>query len=324
MLKIKKTAFCTYFDRNYLPKGLAMIFSFLKFNPEGIIYVLCFDRFTLDFIKKIGNKNIRSINLKEFEDEKLIEIKRTRTTVEYYWTCTPSLPLYILQKHRQYSAVVYLDADLCFYDSLETVFSELGDKSIYTVEHRYPPGQEGREKISGKFNVAFQIFRNNDEGLRCLKRWRNQCLDWCYWKEEDGKMGDQMYLNEWPELYQNLVISKNIGVDTAPWNVSQYVVSKKKGRVYIDNKPLVCYHFHQLQMYDKDNFTYASGYRFKKHVVDYIYRPYVKILSKKINYIQSIFPKYVLSAQKIPLIIRIKNYMAFLIGPLYWRLTKKQ
>ena len=39
--------------------------------------------------------------------------------------------------------------------------------------------------------------------MKCLKKWTNQCLEWCYYKLEDGKMGDQKFLDEWPKLYKS-------------------------------------------------------------------------------------------------------------------------
>lgn len=308
MLDIKEVAFCTYFDKNYLPKGLAMLSSFVKYNPKAVIYVLCFDNLTFKFIKGLKVNSIQAISLSEFEDKQLLEVKQSRSIVEYYWTCTPSLPLYVLKTYSFYKAVCYLDGDLFFYNSIDPVLKELGVNSIYTVEHRYPVGQEGREKTSGRFNVAFQIFRKDREGLKCLSRWRNQCLKWCFWKEEKGKMGDQMYLNEWPKLYKKLVISKHLGVDTAPWNVSQYKIWEKQGKVFVNEFPLICYHFHQLQIKSKSSFEYASGYSFSKKIKDLIYKPYVKVLSKKIEYIQRVYPNYVLPINRTPFLIRIKIF----------------
>lgn len=315
--------FATYFNQAYLQKGLAMIDSFCKFNPSHKIYVLCFDQFTYNYLKKYRRNETIPIKLSNFEDTDLLRAKKNRNKVEYYWTCTPSLPLFVLNNNKELDMVFYLDADLYFFDSVEKILSEFDQKSVYTVEHRYPKGQEGRENTSGRFNVAFQIFRKDKEGISCLNRWRNQCIDWCYWKEEDGKMGDQMYLNEWPKLYKNLCISQNLGVDTAPWNIGQYNVTKKNKKIYINNDKLICYHFHQLKILGKNRFEYASGYRFSNNVVKYIYRPYSKDLTQKLIEIQKNIPDYKIPIIKIPIIVQLKNIIAPYVGPIYWKLLKK-
>lgn len=319
-IKRQDIAFTTYFDKNYLPKGLVMLESFCRYNPQYILFVLCFDDFTYTFLKGSKLKNVTPISLKDFEDKKLLKAKENRSLVEYYWTCTPSLPLYIFRKYKTFKVVCYLDADLCFYRSVNEAIEELGENSIYTVGHRYPKGQEGRNATSGIFNVAFQMFRRDREGLKCLNRWRKQCLDWCFWKEEDGKMGDQMYLNEWPDIYSNIVISKNVGIDTAPWNISQYKVTKTKDGIFIDCTPLICYHFHQLKILDVNHYEYASGYKFSNNVVRYIYKPYTMSLKKAINKITKTCPKYKIPATVVPISIKIKNALAYLIGPVYWRI----
>ena len=33
-------------------------------------------------------------------------------------------------------------------------------------------------------------------GLKALKWWRDRCLEWCYARIEDGKFGDQFYIED--------------------------------------------------------------------------------------------------------------------------------
>lgn len=318
-LDFKNTAFCTYFDKNYLPKGLAMIDSFHRYDPKAILFVLCFDDFTTNFLIRNKYKNVIPITLKQFEDYALLRAKKNRSIVEYYWTCTPSLPLFLLNSYPHFEAICYLDADLYFFDSVKNVFEEFGDNSIYTVEHRYVKGQEGRIFSSGRFNVAFQIFRRDTQGVKCLNRWRKQCLKWCYWKEDKGKMGDQMYLNEWPDLYSKIRISQNIGIDTAPWNVSQYKIKKINRSVYVNKTPLICYHFHQFQILSNIKFINALSFYFNKDIIDCIYKPYRENIKKQIKIIQTQYPEYIIPKNTIPLGVKIRYSLANIVGPLYWK-----
>ena len=332
----EEIAYCTYFDKNYLIKGLSMCTSLLKHSPNTTLFVLCMDEYTEKIIRNYKLKNLKIIKLKDFEDKDLLSIKPTRKFFEYYWTCTPSLPLYIFKHYNQFKYVTYVDADLFFYSSPEVAFEELGDNSILTVEHRYPKGQESRIDTSGRFNVAFQIFKKDKEGLSCLRRWRKQCIDWCYYRYEDGKMGDQVYLNEWPDLYKKLVVTSNLGIDAAPWNIKQYAVNSEQSRrkrikkredngglvnkVFINHDTLVCYHFHQFQILTEDSFDLCSGYFLQKPIVEYIYNPYVEDLKKQIKFVKSFDSKFMITPVERSVYQILRNEFIKRFGPIYWNL----
>src|SRR5213075_3097505 len=102
--------------------------------------------------------------------------------------------------------------------------------------------------------VQFMCFKNNEDGLTALKWWRERCLEWCYNRVEDGKFGDQKYLDDWPERFSGIVWElKNIGGGVAPWNVQQYkFIKANKNKISGiekntgDNFELVFFHFHAL------------------------------------------------------------------------------
>jgi len=310
----------TYFDKNYLLKGLALQASLSKHNPNIRLWILCFDKYTKDFLNKLNLSGVTAIALKDFEDSKLLAVKDDRTKVEYCWTSTPSLPLYVFKKDKKVNKIIYLDADLFFYSSITPAIKELGKKSIYTVKHRYPKEEKHRENVSGIFNVGFQIFKRDKESLKCLRRWRKQCLDWCYFREEDGKLGDQMYLNEWPQRYKSLVISKNLGVDAAPWNIRQYKVTSKNRNTYINNDKLMCYHFHQFDIISENDFSFCKGYNLSRAVVKNIYTPYVKEIKRQIKIVKSINGSFKINKKTQSLPIKLRDLISKYFGPQIWKI----
>ena len=45
--------YCTYFDKNYLSRGLALYASLLKNHKSKFhLHIIAFDKFTFDFLKK--------------------------------------------------------------------------------------------------------------------------------------------------------------------------------------------------------------------------------------------------------------------------------
>src|SRR5262249_17166500 len=122
--------YCTLFDRSYLLKGLALYRSMQQHCAAFELHVLCMDDFTCELLGSIELANIRCIRHADFADPELLAVKPDRSTAEYCWTCTPSLPLYILHHNPEIDIITYVDADLFFFGSPEPIFEEFGTASI--------------------------------------------------------------------------------------------------------------------------------------------------------------------------------------------------
>src|SRR5437016_4147993 len=92
--------FCTLFDKNYMSRGIAMYRSLLAHGTDFHIYMFPFDDECDQALQKMNLKNVTVVSQREFEDEKLTEVKPTRTKTEYCWTCTPSVILFCLEKYK--------------------------------------------------------------------------------------------------------------------------------------------------------------------------------------------------------------------------------
>ena len=241
--------FCTLFDKNYLTRGLALHYSLKRTCQSFRFWILCMDQTTYEILTKLKLENVTLIRLQEFEDKKLLAIKPTRTVGEYCWTCTPSLPLYILKCFPQVKMISYVDADLYFYSSPEPLFKEFGQNSIMIIPHRFASAREVKEKAAGIYNVGMLTFRRDRNGRKCLLWWRERCLEWCYNRQEDGKVGDQKYLDQFPKLFKKVCVLSHIGGGVAPWNIGQYRVWKNKDKIFVDKFRLIFYHFLGLQIY---------------------------------------------------------------------------
>ena len=49
--------------------------------------------------------------------------------VEYFWTCTPSLLLYVFDQDPEIECITYVDADLFFYTNPQPIYEEFGSGS---------------------------------------------------------------------------------------------------------------------------------------------------------------------------------------------------
>jgi hypothetical protein len=290
---LKQRYFCTLFDSGYLLKGVAMLSSLARYCPTAQVYVLCMDRQTQHILEHLDLPHVQCIPLSEVEDQALLKAKADRGVAEYCWTLSPCLPWHVMKKHPEMDFITYVDADLLFYSDVEPLFDEIGDASIAIIEHRFTPRLKDRE-VNGRFCVEWVSFRRDEQGMACLGRWREQCIEWCYYRLEDGKMGDQKYLDEWPDRYSSCHILMHPGAGIAPWNYAQYQFAiDAAGRITVQGSPLIFYHFHQFQLLDNGSFDRLSTfYTNERDEPESIYATYEADLKARLAEVRRLVPDF--------------------------------
>jgi hypothetical protein len=127
-------------------------------------------------------------------------------------------------------------------------------------------------------------FKNDDRGMSVLNWWRSVCLEWCYARIEDGKFGDQKYLDDWVTRFKGVHELQHIGGGVAPWNLQQYKFKLIEDKIYLKETnnanytPLVFFHFHGLNFFLENIIQIAPSYYLKNKTIKYIYTPYIKLL----------------------------------------------
>ena len=277
---MKGIVYCTYFNKGYLSRGIALLRSLARFDEDCNVEVLCFDEETHTFFSDNCFRNVTPVSLSEFESRhpELVAVKPTRSRGEYFFTCTSSWTLDVFRRHPESSIVIYLDADMKFFASPSPFLETVNDKDIIICDHNFERDYE-RQAEHGRFNVGFVGFRNNSNGLDCLSRWAADCIEWCYDRPEDGKYADQKYLDAWPERYGDRLCIAPKGVDLGPWGIGKNELTVKDGSLYICGEPVVLYHYQGLRLFGKHH--YYLGYYYHHSVskiLELLYEPYIREL----------------------------------------------
>lgn len=245
--------FTTYFDKNYLSRGLAMYHSLKENTGAFQLYVLCLDDETATYFKTNSSVYPEVVTLRtediERQDIALAASKSNRSKVEYYFTLSPCLPLYLLQQYAL-PHICSLDADILFLSDPASVFDQLNKYSVIITPHKF--SKEVKElETYGKYNVSFQVFKNDADGVACLEHWRTQCLEWCgdVYDAVNDRFADQKYLDHWESLFPGKVKSLSDNVcGLAPWNLNNYHLTQKDGHYFSNGEPIIFYHFHHFKL----------------------------------------------------------------------------
>lgn len=241
--------YCTYFDRRYARAGLALWLSLKRHDPGAILWVLGLDDATTEFVRRLGEADLRAVPLGELEaaDPALAAARADRSRVEYIFTLSPCLPRFLLAREPGMAVLTYLDADLAFFAAPAPIFEALGDGNVLIVGHRFPRFLRECES-RGRFNVGVLCFRNNAVGRACLDDWRARCLAWCHDRVEPERYADQKYLDAWPERFAGVVECRHPGVNLAPWNWLTHACTFVDGELRVDGAPLVVFHFARFRL----------------------------------------------------------------------------
>lgn len=276
--------YCTYFDSRYLSRGLALYRSLRTHAPCSVLHVLCLDNATYDYLSAANLEGVFPIQLTQLEewDADLLRVKNSRSTVEYYFTCTPAFILQLMSRVAGADSVTYVDADLYFYSTPAPIYDEIGDGSVGMIAHGFQDHLIQLE-VYGIYNVGFLFFRNDANGRQCIAWWRDRCLEWCYDRVEKGRFADQKYLDDWPSRFHKVVVIQHSGAGVAPWNQARYAISVRDGKTFADGSPLVFYHFHGLRLFSRHVWMHGLadyGGRMTAALQSRIYVPYIRELRR--------------------------------------------
>lgn len=254
--------------------------SLMEQGEDFHLYIFPFDDIALQALQKLDLPKVTLIPLVNFESKDLLSVKPTRSRGEYCWTSTPYTIEYVLYTFNV-PQCTYLDADLCFFDKPGVLLDEMKEASVLITEHRYTPEYD-QSSLSGIYCVQFLSVKNTPGGRSVLSWWRDRCLEWCYDRVEDGKFGDQKYLDDWTTRFQGIHVLKHLGGGVAPWNIQQYELSRDgEGKWWIGSSndnikvPLVFYHFHYVKFL-KGGKVDISPYRLSMKNVYSLYAEYLR------------------------------------------------
>jgi len=267
--------YVTLFDSLFLPQGLALHVSMERHIENYKLWILCVDDDAHTVLTKLQLPNVELLQLSKLETPSLLSIKPARTKGEYCWTLTPFSLKFVFEADEAIKRVTYLDSDLWFRKSPDSIFKEFdhSGKHVLITDHAYSPEHDQSEN-SGQYCVQFMTFER-EGGELVRKWWEDRCIEWCFARVEDGKFGDQKYLDDWPIRFDTKVhVLINKELILAPWNASRFPYGNS-----------VIWHFQGLRLIVDEQYfrVRRSEYALPETTLNYVYQAYIKDLKQVVD-----------------------------------------
>ncbi|MBA4197794.1 MAG: hypothetical protein C0459_09590 [Chitinophaga sp.] len=250
---MKKIAY-TVCSANHLAYAKTMADSFSKHNNDYHVFICLVDkingRFDSNFFKPYLLIEAENIGIDSFE-----KMSNQYTIIELNCAVKPFMAQYLIKEYNP-EILIYVDTDIYFYQSLNTIEKQLETSSIILTPHYTTPINDKRLSTerdvirSGLYNAGFIAMKVTDITKDFLQWWSNHLIDECYYNFAEGMGVDQTWLNLVPLFFDEVIVSNNKGLNVAYWNLHERSLSIKHNSVVVnENEPLI--------------FLHISGYKFE-------------------------------------------------------------
>ena len=284
------STYCTIFDSGYLARALILYSSLMRWNANAQMGFYCMDDQAAELLEKLGLPRAIVVRHSELATPELERVRPLRSRGEYCWTCKPFAVRHMAQRVPPADWVIYVDADMMFFDDPDKALP--GIESHYQLTpHRYSPRFSEYAATAGLHNAGYLAARNTAEGMAVIDWWGERCIESCDTQVTGETFADQKYLDRFAELFPYGEGSAPPGLNAAPWNIENYRVLARDGKVFLDSTPLALYHFQGLRFLGRSSVDlYPGNLRLTVAVRDAIYIPYLDALRDAYGLIESVAP----------------------------------
>lgn len=255
-------AACTIASPNYLSFARTLAGSYVAQHPGHRFFVLIVadltdptpfqldESFTPVMLPEVGIQNLRAVAMK-------YDILELNTNVK------PSFMKHLIDSYGL-DALLYLDPDIFVYKPVQPVFEalEAGATAVLTPHMTQPVFDEKSPSeqdllYNGTYNLGFIGVSRTAESRRLLDWWEHRCLHLGFSEGRTGLFVDQKWMNLAPGLFENIVISRDPGLNMAYWNLHERDLAKTVDGYAVegaskDTVPLRFFHFSGLDSASSD------------------------------------------------------------------------
>jgi len=256
---IADTCGFTIVSNNYFAQAKVLAESYKAVHPNQDFYIILVDYPTdkIPLTLDCGAKVIPLMEIPIPSKDKFIywyNIMELNTAVKPY-------VIDFLLNYHGYNKVIYLDPDIYVFKPLEEVEEALERKSIVLTPHITKPYHDNYYPSevnilqSGVFNLGFIAIKKSSITQKFLDFWKEKLFIDCISAVDKGLFVDQKWCDFIPVMFNDYEIIFHPGYNVAYWNLHERVLYKKNDNWYVNDKPLVFFHFSGFSPLDPDRLS---------------------------------------------------------------------
>lgn len=237
----------TIVSRNYFAYARTLGDSLRESNPDVEFNVLVVDRKDAAF--EAEHRDWRITWVEDLGIEGFEHVAFKYDILELNTNVKPTFARRLLERHAK---VVYLDPDIFVYDSLQPIHDLLDRHPVVLTPHILTPIEDdllpGETEFlnSGIYNLGFAGFNRSPAALAFLGWWERRCLHMAFNDQPRGLFVDQKWMDFAPALCPDACILRSKAFNVAYWNLHERQVTIRDDKPYVDDRPLVFFHFSGL------------------------------------------------------------------------------
>lgn len=243
-----RTAVCTLFTVNHLPRGRVLERSLHERHPEMDLFMLVTD--LPGPVPSPGLPERTSLLGAEevMQASDVARLSALYNPLEYCAAFKPALIAHLLR--RGYDKIIYFDSDILILNPLDDILRELEEPVVLLTPHLHRPARgEGQEQaeldilLAGTFNTGFVAVSKGGDTAEFLDWWGARARTHGFDDRPAGMFADQKWVDLAPSLFKGVRILRHPGCNVGYWNLNFRTVACSDGRWTIDGADLVFFHF---------------------------------------------------------------------------------
>lgn len=259
----------TLCSNNYLAQAKVLADSFTLHNPES--------KFIFGLVDKKSSKIDYSffapyelVEVSEIGLDNFNELVEKYNIVEFNTAVKPFYIEYLFNKFPEIDEIFYLDPDIAVYAPFHQLVMELQQNDVLLTPHLLKANLEAGvpfEKLVlnvGIFNLGFLGVKRTENVMQFVKWWQNRLKNYCYIDFGEGLFVDQIWANFLPVYFQKVLILKKYGLNVGYWNFHERTLKKSNGSYFVNDEPLLFFHFSNYNPLLPDKLCKWLNYSFEK------------------------------------------------------------